>query len=108
MDLSKYLEQEGISTGVYSCHSMKPFDKERVIELSKGVGKIVILEEHVPEVGLTGLVNNALAENNPLKTLSISAKHLHSGSGKLEDLFKHNELMAEQNFKRIRNYIDLE
>ncbi len=105
MDISKYLEQEGISTGVYSCHSMKPFDKDKVVELSKDVGKIVVLEEHVPEVGLTGLVNNTLAENNPIKTLSISAKHLHSGSGKLEDLFKYNELMAEQNLKRVRDYI---
>lgn len=105
MDLSKYLEKYGISAGVYSCHSIKPFDKEQLIKLSNDVGKIIVLEEHNPESGLTGLVNNTLSETNPTKTLSISAKYSHSGSGKLKDLFRYNELIAEQNLKRVKDYI---
>ncbi len=105
LDISQYLEKKGISTGIYSCHSIKPFDKEKVLELSKQVGKIVILEEHLPIQGLSGLINNVLIEKNPMRTLSIGAKYEHSGSGNLEDLFRHNELMPEQNFKIVEDFI---
>jgi len=107
LNLSNYLENDGISTGIYSCHSIKPFDENKIIELSKNVGKVVTLEEHLPEFGLSSLINNVLAEKNPIKTLNIGVKNLCSGSGKLEDLFKHNELMAKQNFKKVKNYIYL-
>ncbi len=105
IDLSKYLEQKGISTGVYSCHSIKPFDEEKIVMLSKNIGKIVVLEEHLPERGLYSLIINTLARNNPTKILSIGVKYPYSGSGSLEDLFIYNELMPKQNFKKVRDYI---
>jgi len=60
---SEELKKENISVAVYGCHSLKPFDSETLIKLSKTFKAIVTLEEHNTIGGLGSLVAETLIEN---------------------------------------------
>lgn len=106
LDIAESLNQRNIHAGVYSCHSLKPFDEEKLVTLAKNTGKVITLEEHLTDYGLTSTINNILATSLPMKILKIGVENPLSGSGPLEDLFKHNNLLPNQNIKNIERYLN--
>tara|TARA_B100001250_G_scaffold300104_1_gene261783 strand:- start:17598 stop:18524 length:927 start_codon:yes stop_codon:yes gene_type:complete len=63
MSAAEELEKEGISCKVTSCHSIKPFDKDDLIESIKNTNGIITIEEHSILGGLGGLVAEICMEN---------------------------------------------
>lgn len=56
------LASAGIAAGVYSAHTLKPFDLEGLRELASGYDRLVTIEEHVKTGGLGSLVAESLVE----------------------------------------------
>ena len=53
LEFSEYLDNLGISCSIISCHTLKPLDITGLKEVLKKYQKIFIIEEHVPQGGLT-------------------------------------------------------
>lgn len=81
------LEKEGISVSVYDFFTIKPFDKETVIEQGKKTGKIVTVEEHSIIGGLGSSVLEAVAEAGiSAKIKRVGINDCFTQSGAYEEL----------------------
>jgi len=58
----KVLNEGGLSVGLYSMHTLRPFDRELVEDIAKRVKLIVTVEEHTVVGGLGGAVSEVLAQ----------------------------------------------
>lgn len=56
------LDNIGLSVGLYSMHTLKPFDREIVEDIAERVKLIVTIEEHTLIGGLGGAVSEILAQ----------------------------------------------
>lgn len=56
------LDNMGLSVGLYSMHTLKPFDREIVEDIAKRFKLIVTIEEHTVVGGLGGAVSEILAQ----------------------------------------------
>lgn len=61
---SEELEKEGVNCRVVSMHTIKPIDKEMIIDSAKNTGGIVTIEEHNLMGGLGSAVAEVLCDEN--------------------------------------------
>ncbi len=52
-EVQKKLQKRDIYASIYSCHTIKPLDEKGIIKILKNYKQIIIMEEHVPNGGLT-------------------------------------------------------
>lgn len=80
LEAAAILAQEGIEAKVINIHTIKPLDKELILNAAKETGKIVTVEEHSIIGGLGGAVLEALSENPvPVKRIGIEDTFGESG-----------------------------
>jgi len=60
---SEALKSKGVSSSVYSFHSVKPIDEETIIKVANEVEYIVTIEDHSIIGGFGGAVSEILSEN---------------------------------------------
>lgn len=83
---SQELSEEGIEATVIDMHTIKPMDKDAVIEAAKETGAIVTAEEHSIIGGLGGAVAEVLSQNHPVKMKMVGQMDTYGESGKPEEL----------------------
>lgn len=66
---ARSLEQHGVSARVMACHSLKPFDRDSVIDAAVNTGGIVTIEEHNLIGGLSSAVADVCLESGVLPKL---------------------------------------
>lgn len=78
------LYKEGIGVRLINMHTIKPIDKDTIINSAKETGCFVTAEDHQVNAGLGGAVAEVLAQNYPAPVEFIGAKDTfgESGSGK--------------------------
>lgn len=86
---AKELETEGIKTKVLNLTSIKPLDKNAILELAKEAKKIVTVEEHQTAGGMGSAVAEFLAENYPVPISFIGVRDLFGQSGTPKELVEH-------------------
>ena len=105
------LSEEGIEATVIDMHTIKPMDKDAVIEAAKETGAIVTAEEHSIIGGLGGAVAEVLSQNHPVKMKMVGQMDTYGESGKPEELkvkygmTSANIVKAAKNIKAIKNSI---
>jgi len=57
------LENEGVSVRVISCHTLKPFDSDGLVEIAQSCNAIVTVEEHTLCGGLGSVVAESLMDS---------------------------------------------
>lgn len=74
LEASKQLEKEGVETEVISIHTIKPLDKDAIINSAKKTGSVLTVEDHNINGGLGSAVAEVLCEQCPtkLKRLGVS------------------------------------
>lgn len=83
---AEQLKAEGISASVVNMATIKPIDKELVIEEAKRCGCIVTCEEHSIIGGLGGAVAETLSETYPVPVLRVGTNDCFGRSGPAKDL----------------------
>lgn len=78
---ARELEKEKIGTIVLNCHTVKPLDEARILELAKKAGAVVTVEEHQIAGGLGGAVAEALAKHHPMPMEFIGMNDTFGESG---------------------------
>lgn len=102
---SKILEQEGISAAVLNMFTLKPIDKEAVIEAAKTTGAIVTAENHNIINGLGSAVAEVIAENVYCPLERVGAKDRFGEVGDMDYLKKALEMTAEDIVKAVKKAI---
>jgi transketolase len=102
------LSRIGVKAGAVNCHTLRPFDVEHLIELSRRTSKIVTIEEHFVNGGLGTEVIETL-NNFQLHTpvYRIGIPHNYDISGSYEFLLDFHELTSEFMFRKILNFLSI-
>ncbi len=90
---SKELESKGISARVLNIHTIKPIDKEAILEAAHDTRRIITAEDHTVIGGLAGAVAETIAESGmgcAFKRLGLQDKF--SPIGYHEDLMAHHKI----------------
>lgn len=89
------LRQQGISAAVIDMHTVKPIDRELILEYAGKTGKIVTAEDHNIIGGLGSAVAEVLAEENCARLRRVGIPDTFGRSGKRADLQQYFGLTAE-------------
>lgn len=92
---AKELESDGVGTNVVYVGSVKPLDKDTILEAVKKTGKVVTIEEHQIAGGMGSAVAEMLSQNYPVPIRFVGVEDKFGQSGKPEELLKHYGLSVE-------------
>ena len=102
---AKKLEEEGILVTVIDMFTLKPIDREAIIEHSKGKKLVVTAENHSITNGLGSAVAEVLAEECQTKLVRVGVKERFGQVGTLEFLQEEYGLRAEDIYQAVKNNI---
>lgn len=71
LEAARDLGSEGLSTGVFNAHTLKPFDVATLVDAVEGARLVVTIEDHWRFGGLGGAVAEALSETTPRRVVRI-------------------------------------
>lgn len=105
IEAEKMLKADGISAEIINIATIKPLDKELVVNSAKKTGKVITVEEHSIIGGLGEAVCAALSEECPtlVKRIGVNDEFGHSGPAK--DLLKQFGLSAENIYKVAKEFV---
>ena len=83
---AEILEQEGIKARVLNIHTIKPIDKQAIIEAANDCGAIVTAEEHQIFGGFGSAVAEVIVANSPVPMEFVGVNDTFGESGKAADL----------------------
>jgi transketolase len=84
------LKRQGILVGVIDLYSVKPLDRETLVQAARNAGAVITVEDHYAEGGLGEAVMSALAtEDVPVHQLAVRKM---PRSGKPEELLDYEEI----------------
>ncbi len=95
IEAAKTLAEQGIEATVINIHTIKPIDKDIIIEAAKNTNLVLTVEEHSVIGGLGEAVCDVLSENYPTKVVKIGVNDEFGHSGPAVDLLKQFGLSAE-------------
>lgn len=84
---AQQLEKEGISVEVINNHTIKPLDKDTIIESLKKTKALVTVEEHQAAGGMGSAVVEMLAQNFPVPVEIIGVQDRFGESGEPNELW---------------------
>lgn len=86
VEAAKQLEEEGISCELINIHTIKPLDKDAVLESVAKTKCVVVAEEHNVIGGLGETIARVLAQNKPTLMEFVAVNDTFGESGKVPDL----------------------
>ena len=95
LEAAEALEKDGISARVINIHTIKPIDKDILVEAARETGAIVTAEEHNIIGGLGSAVCEAVSEEYPVPVLRVGVNDRFGHSGKVPPLLEMYGLTAE-------------
>ena len=109
LNSAKMLNDEGISTALVSFPTIKPIDKNTILEYARKCDLIVTVEEHNIIGGLGSAVAEIIAENNTKsKLLRIGLNDEYSAKiGKQDYLRAHYKINSKNIVERIKMIIQI-
>lgn len=88
------LKAEGIEASVIDCHTLKPLDRELLLEEARKTHAFVVCEEHQIWGGLGSAVSRLVSEECPVPVEFIAIQDTYAESGTPEELFQKYGLTA--------------
>ena len=104
---SSILEKQNISARVINIHTLKPIDKDIIIEAAKETGAIVTAEEHNVIGGLGSLVSMVTATNYPVPVKMVGVLDKFGKSGKPSELLEKYGLTENDIVNKVKEVLKL-
>ena len=102
-------ERDGVSVRVVNMHTIKPIDKEAILESVRRTGKVLTVEEHNIEGGLGDAVASVIAEAGlGCKFKKHGIYDLYTVIGYAEDLYSYYKLDANGIADVVRGMLGIE
>lgn len=89
LEAAEELASGGIEAEVIDVHTVKPLDREGILESASRTGKVVTCEEHTVMGGMGGAVAELLGEEMPLPLRMVGIRDSFGTSGKADELVEH-------------------
>ena len=107
LEAADELKKEGIDAGVINIHTIKPIDKELLVNAAAKTGAIVTAEEHNIIGGLGSAVAEALSESCPVPVLRVGVEDTYGRSGKVPELLEIYGLTSQNIANKARLALSL-
>lgn len=104
LDAAKKLKEVGISVKLFDMHTIKPIDKEAVLESVK-TGRIVTVEDHNIINGLGSAVSEIVAEEGGAKVIRIGVMDQFGESAPYEELLAMNGITVENIIEKVKSLL---
>ncbi len=95
VEAAEMLESEGISARVVNIHTIKPIDRELLIDCARETGAIVTAEEHSVIGGFGAAVCECLCEECPVPVIRVGVQDSYGRSGSVPELLEIYGLTAK-------------
>ena len=105
MEASKALAEQGLSARVINIHTIKPIDRDIIINAAKETGKIITVEEHSVIGGLGSAVSEVVTETVPVPVVKIGVQDVFGHSGPAVALLKEFGLCADNIVKTAKQVL---
>ena len=105
LEAAEELAKDGIDAEVINIHTIKPLDKDIIINSAKKTGKVVTAEEHSVIGGLGSAVCDCLSENLPTPVYKIGINDVFGESGSAGALVKKYGLDGEGIAKSVAGFV---
>lgn len=92
---AEILKKEGIHARVINIHTIKPLDKDLILQAAKETGLLITAEEHSIIGGLGSAVAEVVAEENAGRVIRVGMNDQYGCSGKGDELLKYFGMSAE-------------
>lgn len=102
---SDILKQQGISARVINIHTIKPLDRELILNAAAETGTIVTVEEHSIIGGLGSAVAEAVSEECPCRVVRIGVNDEFGHSGPAPMLLKEFGLSSDNIVKTVNRLV---
>src|SRR3989338_8677650 len=93
------LQERGVHAMVINCHTIKPLDKNTILNAARKCKRVLTVEEAQVNGGLGGAIAELLSEECPTKLKRIAVMDRFGESGEPEELIKKFGLSSEFIFK---------
>ena len=103
LDAAEQLASEGINARVVNMHTIKPIDRELVVDCARTCGKIVTVEEATIVGGLGSAVCEVVAETCPVPVRRIGMPDMFGKSGAGAELLDEFGLSAEHIIEVVKS-----
>ena len=107
LDAAKVLANEGISARVINIATIKPIDKEIILDAARSTGAIVAAEEHSIIGGLGSAVAEVVCEGCPVPVVRMGIEDKFGHSGKVPPLLEMYGLTVENMVAKAKAAIAL-
>lgn len=102
LEATKILKDEDIFAEVLNIHTIKPIDRNGIIQTAKNTGNIITIEEHSIYGGLGGAVSEILSEKYPVPIKIIGVRDMFGESGEYIELLNKHGLTSENIIKYVK------
>lgn len=106
IEASDALKEDGIGLRVVNASSLKPFDREAIIDAARFVGTLFTYEDHNVHTGLGSLVAGVLGDEGIGAKLTRLGVSQYGTSGKPDDLFAAQGLAPEDLAKAVKRAVE--
>ena len=101
------LAEEGISARVINIHTIKPIDKDIILEAAKETGALVTAEEHSIIGGLGAAVAEVVCEEYPVPVVKVGVEDKFGASGPAVEMLKIYGLCASNIVEKAKKAISM-
>lgn len=106
LQAAQMLAEQGYSAAVIDMFTLKPIDKDLIIEYAAKTGRIVTCENHSIHNGLGSAVAEVLVENHPVPMRRVGVKERYGQVGTQDFLMQEYELTAEDIVKQAMGLLE--
>ena len=104
IEAAEKLAADGVEATVINIATIKPIDKDLIIEVAKNTNKIVTVEEHSIIGGLGSAVAEVISENYPVPLKRIGVNDVFGQSGDPTSLLNYYGLTAENIINTVKSF----
>jgi transketolase len=101
----KILKSKGIAARLINMHTIKPLDRELVLQAAEETGKIVTVEEGYLAGGLGGCISELLAVEHPTPMKMLGVDDQYADTGPYEELLASLGLQGEQIAEAVEKFL---
>lgn len=106
LDAAEALARESIEARVVNVSTLKPLDRETVLQCARDTGAVVTAEEHLRHGGLGSIIAETLGEHCPVPMSMVAIDDVYSPSGEADQLLQMRGLTPERIAQAARSAVE--
>lgn len=107
LDAANKLKDQGVDAEVLHFPTIKPLDKDLIIQSAKKTKRFITVEDHQINGGFGSAVSEVVTENFPIPVIRIGIEDKFGQSGTPEELFRHYGISSTNIIKKALQILNI-